>query len=280
MRVVVALAAIPLAALLAATWTTARADEGSELAVSPETVEIGLNYSGADVTISGTTPEGADVVLVVEGPLDSVKMKKMGKVMGLLWMTVEQAEVEDMPAFHIVGSSEPIESLLSREQQVRLGVSPECSDILDRAAAVDPDDGSPLSEEKQTEFVTALRDKYIREGRYTPWRCYHEARAAECDTATPSGGIIRPDDDGHWETSISLPSDAPLGEYSVEAYYIRDGQEVGAASTTFNVEKVGVVDALGTMAEDKAPLYGAMSLAIAIVMGLTIGFVFRSRGGH
>jgi hypothetical protein len=280
MRVVVALAAILLTALLAATWTTARADEGSELVVSPETVDIGLDFSGADVTISGTTPEGADVVLVVEGPLDSVKMRKTGKVMGLLWMTVEQAQVEDMPAFHIVGSSEPIESLLSREQQVRLGVSPECSDILDRAEAVDPDDGSPLSEEKQTEFVTALRDKYIREGRYTPWRCYHEAGAAECDTATPSGGIIRPDDDGHWETSISLPSDAPLGEYSVEAYYVRDGQEVGAASASFNVEKVGVVDTLGSMAEDNAVVYAAISLAIAIAIGLTIGFVFPRRGGH
>jgi hypothetical protein len=280
MRAIAALAVILVSALLAATWTTARADEGPELAVSPDTVDIGLGFSGADVTIGGTTPEGADVVLVVEGPLDSVKMRKMGKVMGLLWMTVEQAEVEDMPAFHIVGSSQPIESLLSREQQVRLGVSPESSDILDRAEAVNPDDGSPLSEEKQTEFVTALRDKYIREGRYTPWRCYHETGVAECDSATPSGGIIRPNDDGHWETSISLPSDAPLGEYSVEAYYVRDGQEVGAASTTFSVEKVGAVDALGSMAEDNAIVYAAISLAIAIAIGLTIGFVFPRRGGH
>jgi hypothetical protein len=275
-RVVAVLAAI----LLAATWTTARADDGPELVVSPDTVDIGLDFSGADVTIGGKTPEGADIVLVVEGPLDSVKMRKTGKVMGLLWMTVEQAEVENMPAFHIVGSSQPIESLLSREQQVRLGVSPECSEILNQAEAVDPDDGSPLSEEKQTEFVTALRDKYIRDGRYTPWRCYHEAGAAECDTATPSGGVIRPDNDGHWETSISLPSDAPLGEYSVEAYYVRDGQEVGAASTTFNVEKVGMVDTLGTMAEDNAVIYAVMSLAIAIGIGLTIGFVFPRRGGH
>ncbi len=276
MRVLAVLVVI----LLSATWTTARADEGPDLVVSPDTVDIGLDFSGADVTIGGTTPDGADVVLVVEGPLDSVKMRKTGKVMGLLWMTVEQAEVEDMPAFHIVGSSQPIESLLSREQQIRLGVSPECSDILDRAKAVDPDDGSPLSEEKQTEFVTALRDKYIRDGRYTPWRCYHEAGAAECDTAIPSGGIIRPDNEGHWETSVSLPSDAPLGEYRVEAYYVRDSQEVGAASTTFIVQKTGVVDALGSMAEDNAMVYAAMSLAIAIIIGLTIGFVFPRRGGH
>ncbi len=280
MRSGIALAVILLSALFAVTWTTARADDGPDLVVSPATVDIGLDFSGADVTIGGTTPDGADVVLLVEGPLDSVKMRKMGKVMGLLWMTVEQAEVEEMPAFHIVGSSQPIESLLSREQQVRLGVSPESSDILDEAEAVDPDDGSPLSEEKQTEFVTALRDKYIRDGRYTPWRCYHEAGAAECDTAAASGGIIRPDDDGQWETSISLPSDAPLGEYSVQAYYVKDGEEVGAASTTFGVKKVGVVDELGSMAEDNAVLYGAMSLAIAIVIGLTIGFIFPRRGGH
>ncbi len=276
MRVVAVLTAI----ILSATWTAAWADEGPELVVSPNTVDIGLDYSGADVAISGTTPEGADVVLVVEGPLDSVKMRKMGKVMGLFWMTVEQAEVEDMPAFHIVGSSEPIESLLTREQQVRLGVSPESKDILEQAQAVNPDNGSPLSQEKQTEFVTALRDKYITDGRYTPWRCYHEAGAAECDTAAPSGGIIRPDYNGHWDTSISLPSDAPLGEYSVRAYYIRDGQEVSTTSATFKVEKTGVVNALGSMAEDNAVVYAAMSLAIAVAIGLAIGFVFTRRGGH
>ncbi len=280
MRAVVALAAILLSALLTATWTTARADEEPALVVSPETVDIGLDFSGADVTMSGTTPEGSDVVLVVDGPLDSVKMRKKGKVTGLLWMTVEQAEVEGMPAFHIVGSSEPIDSLLSREQQVTMGVDPESSNILDQAEAVDPDDQSPLSEEKQTEFVTALRDKYMRDGRYTPWVCYHEPEAAECETVGPSGGIIRPDKDGRWETSMSLPSDAPLGDYSVQAHYVSDGQVVMSDTVTFGVEKVGAVDAIGTMAEDKAPLYGAMSLAIAIAMGLTIGFVFPRRGGH
>jgi hypothetical protein len=280
MRVVVALAVIVLTALLAATWTSAWADEEPGLVVSPETVDVGLDFSGADVTIGGTTPEGADVVLVVDGPVDSVKMRKKGKVMGLFWMTVEQAEVEDMPAFHIVRSSEPIEHLLSREEQVRLGVDPESSNILDQAQAVDPKDESPLSGEKQTEFVTALRDMYITEGQYTPWRCYHEAEAADCDAAAPSGAIIQPDGAGHWETSIGLPSDAPLGEYTVQAHYVTDGQVVMSDAATFNVEKVGAVDALGTMAEDKAPLYAAMSLAIAIVMGLTIGFVFPRQGGH
>jgi hypothetical protein len=280
MRNGIILAVILLMALPATTSTTTWADEEPGLVVSPESVDIGLDFSGADVSISGTTPEGADVVLVMDGPLDSVKVRKTGKVMGLFWMTVDQAEVEDMPAFHMVLSSEPIEHLLSREQQVRLGVDPESSNILDQAQAVDPNDESALSGEKQTEFVTALRDMYITKGQYTPWKCYHEAEAADCDAGAPAGALIQPDDSGRWQTTIGLPSDAPLGEYSVQAHYVRDGQVVMSDTATFKVEKAGVVDSLGTMAEEKAPLYGAMSLAIAVVMGLTIGFVFTRRGGH
>jgi hypothetical protein len=280
MRNGIALAVILLTALLAARWTTAWADEEPGVVVSPETVNIGLNFSGADVTISGTTPEGADVVLVVNGPVDSVKMQKKGKVMGLFWMTVDQAEVEGMPAFHVVRSSKPIEHLLSIEQQVSLGVDPEASSILDQAQAVNPNDESPLSGEKQTEFVTALRDVYITDGQYTPWRCYHEAEAADCDAAAPTGAMVRPDAEGHWATALSLPTDAPLGEYSVEAHYVKDGQVVKSDATTFSVEKTGIVNALGSMAEDNAVLYGAMSLVIAVIMGLGIGFVFTRRGGH
>jgi hypothetical protein len=281
MRAVVAVTAILLTALLAATWTAARADEESGLVVSPKTVDIGLGFSGADVTMSGTTPAGADVVLVVNGPADSVKMRKKGKVMGLFWMTVDQAEVEDMPAFHVVLSSQPIEHLLSREEQVTLGVDPESSNILDQAQAVDPNDESALSGEKATEFVSALRDTYITEGQYTPWRCYHEAEAADCDAMGPTGAIIRPDNEGHWQTSLSLPSNAPLGDYSLQVYYLRDGQVVVSDAASFSVEKTGVVDALSSMAKGNAVVYGAMGLGIVIAAALGIGMIFpRPRVGH
>ena len=78
MRAAVAVAVILLAALSAATWTAAWADEEPGLSVSSETVEVGINFGGADVTISGTAGEGADVVLAVDGPVDSVKMSKKG----------------------------------------------------------------------------------------------------------------------------------------------------------------------------------------------------------
>jgi hypothetical protein len=284
MRAVAVIAAILLAALFAATWTGARADEEPGVYVSPEAVDIGLNFSGADVSIGGTAPEDADVVLTVDGPPESVKLSKKGKVLGLLWMTVDQAEVQNMPAFHVVYGSRPVDELLSREVQISLGVDPMASNILERAEAVDPDDESPLSGQKAAEFISALRDKYIKDGRYAPCVSCHlvapGAGTAHLGAMAPSDGVIRLDEDGRWETSMSLSSDAPLGEYSVQAYYIKDGQVVSSDSTSFSVKKVGLVDSLGNMAEDNAALYGAMSLAIAIAIGLTIGFIFPRRGSH
>ncbi len=283
MRAAAVIAVVLLGSLFAATPTVARADTEPGLRVSPETIGVDLDFSGTDVTIDGTTLGDAEVVLAIDGPPESVKMKKQGKVMGLLWMTVEQAEVENMPSFHVVHSSNPIDELLTREEQVRLGVDPAATFIINEARAVSTDDGSPLSEEKATEFVSALRDMYIKDGRYAPCVSCHstepQAGAASMGAMPASSGIIRVED-GRWDTVISLPSDTPLGDYSVQAYYVRDGQVVGSDTATFNVEKVGVVDSLGTMAEDNAPLYGAMSLGIAIVIGLTIGLVFRRGGGH
>ena len=285
MRAVVVIAVL-LATLLAAMRATARADDGPSVYVSPETIAIGLNFDGADVSIGGMAPEGADVVLTVDGPPESVKLKKKGKVLGLLWMTVDQAEVENMPAFHVVHSSRQMDELLGIEERVRLGVDPTSISILSEARAIDPDDESPLSEEKQAEFIAALRDEYIKDGRYAPCASCHRVEPAAAGAPphtgamAPGDGVIRLAEDGRWETSISLPSDAPLGDYSVRVYYVRSGQEVASDSTTFSVRRVGLVDWLGTMAEDNAVVYGAMSLAIAVAVGLTIGFIFPRRGSH
>ena len=278
--------AVVLATLFAAMWATARADDGPSVYVSPETIDIGLNFAGADVSIGGAAAQGADVVLTVDGPLESVKLRKKGKVLGLLWMVVEQAEVKNMPAFHVVYSSRQMDEFLSIEEQVRLGVDPTSTAIMSEARAVDTDDESPLSEEKQAEFKTALRDKYIKDGRYAPCASCHRVEPAAADAAphtgamAPGDGVIRLEEDGRWETSISLPSDAPEGDYSVRVYYVKDGQVVSSDSAAFSVKKVGIVGSLGTMAEDNAVAYGAMSLAIAIAIGLAIGFIFPRRGSH
>jgi len=280
MRKLAAAAVVLLTALFATTSAVARGEEETSLSVSPETVQVGLNFAGSDVAIEGTAPAGTEVILTVDGPPDSVKMKKMGKVMGLFWMTVDQAEVQNVPSFHVVLSSKQVDELLSREAQVELGVDPAATFIFGEARVVDPGDESPLSEEKTTEFASALRDMYIKDGRYAPCVSCHsvppEDRAAHMGAMPASNGVTRLED-GLWNTSVDLASDAPLGDYSVRAYYVKDGQVVGSDAATFSVRKVGVVDWLGSMAQDHAAAYGSMSLGILVAVGMMIGFVSRRR---
>lgn len=276
-----AAAIVLLTALFATTSTVARGEKESSLSVSPGTVRVGLNFAGSDVVIDGTAPAGAEVILTVDGPLNSVKMKKMGKVMGLFWMTVDQAKVQNVPSFHVVLSSKQVDELLSKEEQVKLGVDPAATSILSQARVEGASDGSPVSEEKATEFASALRDMYIKDGRYAPCVSCHsvplEDRTAHMGAMPASNGVTRLED-GRWNTSVDLASNAPLGDYDVRAYYVKDGQVVGSDTATFSVKKVGVVEWLGSMAQDHAAAYGSMSLGILVAVGMMIGFVSRRRG--
>ncbi len=284
MRALLALAAILFAALFGAGLQAVRAEPGSAVSVKPSVVDVGLNFSGADIHIQGTAPEDTQVVLKVDGPAESVKLSKKGKVLGLFWMTVDRAEVENMPAFHLVRSSDELDRILSADEQIRLGVDPTSASITSQALAVDPSDEVVLSKNKEAEFVQGLRAIYTQDGRYAA--CVNcaaaqpGAGAGQTDTTAASTGGIHLAD-GQWDTWVKLPSDTPLGDYSVVSYWVKDGQVVSSDLQSFSVKKAGLADWLSSMAKENGATYGAMCLGIMIVAALGIGILFpRPRGGR
>jgi hypothetical protein len=277
--------AVALLISQAATWQTASAGQELTASVSPSVVDVGLNFAGDDVHIYGAAPDGTDVVVTVDGPTKSVKVNKKGKALGLFWMTVERAEVQNMPAFHLVRSSGELDGILSSEEQVRLGVDPMAASVMSQARAVDPSDEAPLPEDEAAEFIGGLRDTYVRDGRYAP--CVSSQSAPLDASAGPTGAAASTDhevidlENGQWETWVSLPWDAPLGDYTVTSYSIKAGQVVESDTATFTVKKVGLVDSLGSMAQDNGLAYGAVSLGVIIAIGMTIGFISpRRRVSH
>jgi hypothetical protein len=283
-RALVVLAAILFATLLAATRQAAWADPGLTVSVKPDVVDVGLNFAGADVHIQGTAPQGTQVVLKVDGPSESVKLSKKGKVLGLFWMTVDRAEVEDMPAFHLVRSSDELDKILSADEQIRLGVDPMSTSIISQAQAVNPSNDAALSQDEAAEFIAGLRDMYIRDGQYAPCVNCHVAApgasAGQTSMTAPSTGVIRMAD-GQWDTWVKLPPDAPLGEYSVTSYCVRDGQVVSSDFHSFSVKKAGLADSLSSMARENGAVYGAMCLGIMIAAALGIGMIFpRPKAGR
>jgi len=270
--------------LLAVSWLPASAGDLAPIEISPSVVGVGINFGGADVVVQGKAPEGTQLVVKISSQPDTVKLSKKGRVMGIFWMTTESAVVENMPSFYAVFSSEPLETLLSREEQTRIGVDTECAGLMAQANVVGGSakgDGLP-AEEAQT-YVTSLRDMYIKSGRYVTCMSCHRAQpgtvAGHSPTTQPAEMAVQLTQND-WNLRLALPADTPLGVYDVTAYYVRDGKVVDSQSAAFSVEKVGIVETLGTMSTRNAPLYGAMALAIVVVAGLVIGAIFPKGGRH
>ena len=75
------------------------------------------------------------------------------------------------------------------------------------------------------------------------------------------------------------PYQAAPGDYVVAVYAVKDGKVVEQAEAKVNVEQVGVVKTLATMAKNSAAFYGILSVGIALGAGFGVGLVFRKGGG-
>lgn len=271
-------------ALLPVLCLAASAGNLAPIEISPGTVGVGVNFGGADVAVRGKAPEGTQLVVKVSSQPETVRLSKKGRVMGIFWMTTERAVVENMPSFYAVYSSQPLETLLDKEEQSRIGVDTECTGLMAQARVVsDSADHGALPADQAQAYVTSLRDMYIKSGRYVPCMSCHRVQpetpagqSAATQPAQMTVHLTRSD----WSLNVKLPADTPLGEYNVTAYYIQGGKVIDSQSATFDVEKVGIVETLGTLATQNGVVYGAMALAIVVATGLTIGFIFPKGGGH
>ena len=281
MRVLRLACLLIVVALLAAASPPCLA-QGTPVQVSPTKVAVDASFSGADVAMAGTAPADAQAIVKVTAAPRDVRLSKKDRVMGLFWMTTERAVVENMPAFLALYTSQPLDTLLSEEEQIRLGVDADCVGLMNLAKAVaDSANRAPVPTDQAQMYIESLRNIYIRNAKYVPCLSCHRAEpggAAHGPAATPPGGVLRLTQ-GNWDLSLHLPADAPLGDYQVTAYYVKDGRVVATQTGSFQVAKAGLVATLGTLATENPPLYGALSLGVVILVGMGVGIIFP-RGRH
>jgi hypothetical protein len=87
--------------------------------------------------------------------------------------------------------------------------------------------------------------------------------------------------DGRQEYYIltDWPYQAAPGDYLVTVYAVKNGKIVEQAEAKVNVEQVGLVKTLATMAKNSTAFYGILSIGIALGAGFGVGLVFRKGGG-
>ncbi|SHI57985.1 TIGR02186 family protein [Desulfofundulus thermosubterraneus] len=224
---------------------------------SPDRIDVGLNFSGQKVSISGIAPPDSDIYVKLVSPTINVKLNKKGKF-GFLWMNVSHAIVHNIPGMYLVYSSAPLEQL-SPALQRRMGIDSDFQAVRDKAIIKETagNHTRTLTGLQGKDYLDALFNMYEKSGLY---------RVKE-------NAIQR--EGRQFHLTVTLPGSATQGKTAIIAYAVKNGQIVGTSRSTLDICPVGMVRWERTTAQTKGLLYGTYAVLIALAAGLIINFLFH-----
>lgn len=258
---------IPLAVLLAFAGSVSGASAisgGVGLHTEPQVLERTLfSTPSHTLTITGSCPQGSQVVLKIVSPNRDYRLNKTGKGLGFVWLPVGHAEVKDIPGMYAILSSAKVSSILSPAAQKEAGLSPGFEDVF-RTCEVrfenDPPRGS----------IAGLRREYIS----GLVRIFKDAGLYQ----NLEGAVTI--EDNRFTAKLVHPAAAPLGEYAIFCYAVRDGKAILLCQDRFLVSSSGLADWLATKARTNPAVYGVFAALMAVAVGLLVGVVFGRGAGH
>jgi hypothetical protein len=222
-------------------------------------ITIDFFYHGSTVSVKGESDPGVDLIIKMTSPEGHQVLKQKGKVGGLLWMNVGQLKFENTPNFYAVYSTKQLDEMLNKEEQERY--------VIGYPALAKHVEVTPIKNEEEkarwfAEFVKFKEDSRV-----------YASSFGKIETTLKA--------DGRQEYFIltDWPYQAAPGDYLVTVYAVKNGKVVEQATSNVNVEQIGVVKTLATMAKNSAAFYGILSIGIALGAGFGVGLVFRKGGG-
>ncbi len=254
-------ARLPLALVLFCLLVPAAAATGvteagtpAGLRVDPDHIPIGMVYNGAIVQVGAEVPAGYSAAIRVMGKAETLEMKRKGKVGRVLWMSVGEVTFEAVPVVYFLLTSRPLadSAPASVLREWRLGY-----EALARAAG----------------WPSGLYPELIK------------LKEEEGCFLVGEGQLVRSSSAGGGSTdrlsgSFRLPARAPAGEYVVDLFGFHEQRTIHLGSTTVRIESSGLARVLQSVATEHALIYGGVAVVVAVLAGLTTGFVFHPRRGR
>ncbi len=223
-------------------------------------VNIGLMYNGDYIYFVGGVPDpSADVIVKLTSTENiPISVNRKGRV-AFLWMNVKQFSVSGLPLLYKIHSTRPIHQIVSEDVARQLGIG---YDVLRSQMKLKLVRGQAEQDDADVVFNGILHLKQD-----TNLYNIDEKRIE-----ITGGGLFK-----HY---FRFPPAAKEGTYRAESYIFKQGKLVGKGVDEVRVQKKGIEAAFTNLAYKRPVLYGVVALAVALGMGLLVGFVFKKGGGH
>ena len=230
------------------------------LAPHKEKIEMGLGFGGDTITFVGLLPH-PDAALLIKVESENnppLKLVRKGKVV-IFWMSVKQFEVSNLPFLYKVICSGNLKDAFSANLGKKLDIGYEA-----------------LKENMEIELL--------------------KGQSTEDDEAVVFDGFIKLKENlglyGVMENAVNIKDDlsyafdltfsdrAVEGNYLVTCFAVKNSEVLGKTQKTITIEKAGMAKWLTDLSSQYSYIYGIVAVIVAIGVGLSVGFIFKGKGGH
>lgn len=256
-----------LAALALATAPVPSTAPAISAALTDTNVRVSSDFSGARIILYGAvfdpSTRPSDVVVLVRGPEQPVRITRRHKVAGL-WLNSRPVVFRGAPGFYRAASNRALADIANFSTLRRLGAG---MDHLPISAPA----------EQRTETRYGVRDVVVSRlgADYYVWRRAVVRLKQKAGLYDEDERGVRFVDRGLFRAEISLPTGAPTGIYRADILLFQDGRPVAVRSRVLTVEKVGLERALYVWAHVRPWSYGLASMAFALAAGWVASAAFR-----
>jgi uncharacterized protein (TIGR02186 family) len=214
-------------------------------------IEIDLAFKGSELLIFGLTGEtDADAVVVMRGTTGPETIRRKERIAGV-WTTGQTRSFLTVPDFYALAASKPLDELFPEQTALgRFELAPENLNLA--PLDIVPDDPDTDA------FRKALIEEKLSSGLYSREVSPIKFLSAQL-----------------FRTKLYIPSNVPIGSYSIRLLTVKDGRVVAQKETTLVVNKVGLEEGIYRFAHNEGPLYGIFAVTLALASGWLITFLFR-----
>jgi uncharacterized protein (TIGR02186 family) len=222
-------------------------------------ITIDFFYHGSTVSVRGISEPGTDLVIKITSPEGHQVLKQKGKIGGVLWMNVGQLKFDQTPNFYEVFSTKKVEDILSREEMEKYVIG---YPALAKHVEITP----VVNEEEKAKWF----EEFVK---------FKESSKVYVTSSGKIETTMNADGKQEYYVLTDWPYQAQPGDYLVSVYAVKDNKVIEQAQSKVNVEQVGMVKTLATMAKNSPAIYGFLSIGVALGAGFGVSLVFRKGGG-
>ncbi len=209
--------------------------------LAEKSIDITTGFDGGRLTLYGTAKEHGDIAVTVQGPLNSMAVRRKSRILGI-WMNRKSIEFEHVPAYYDFALSRAAEDMGSHEFMRRNDIGLDAFHFDTRSSHVDP------------VMADMFREALVR-----------NLQAQGLFPLEPKAVSFL--DDHFFRVVFILPSNMPTGLYRVSTFLIRNGDmldknvmEIRAAQTGFSAD-------ISLFAQNQSFAYGVMAVLMALFFG-------------